>query len=162
MIQPKAQSAVSLFLLYAMSSVLCPAFNVQRAISSVLCPACYVQHSTSTVLCPPCYVQRAMSSCTIVVKRILYLDDNGCLLTDWFCSGDVYNRLIKKVPPEAEHKTFYHVASVIFRDGVFNWGRVVALFYFAYNVCLKVGRQCCRLVGVTGAAVWWGQPEWGD
>ena len=48
------------------------------------------------------------------------------------------DRLIKKVPPEAERKTFYNVAAQIFSDGVFNWGRVVALFYFAYKVCIKV------------------------
>ena len=48
------------------------------------------------------------------------------------------HRLIKKVPPEAERKVFYNVAAQIFADGVFNWGRVVALFYFAYKVCIKV------------------------
>ncbi|XP_076450976.1 apoptosis regulator BAX-like [Babylonia areolata] len=59
------------------------------------------------------------------------------------CIGDELDRdqklqdLIKKVPPEAERKTFYNVASQIFADGVFNWGRVVALFYFAYKVCVK-------------------------
>ncbi|KAK7099047.1 apoptosis regulator BAX-like [Littorina saxatilis] len=59
------------------------------------------------------------------------------------CIGDELDRdqklqeLVKKVPPEAERKTFYSVASQIFSDGVFNWGRVVALFYFAYKVCVK-------------------------
>jgi hypothetical protein len=46
--------------------------------------------------------------------------------------------LIKKVPPDAERKTFMSIAQQIFDDGVFNWGRVVALFYFAYKVCIKV------------------------
>ncbi|XP_025086857.1 apoptosis regulator BAX-like [Pomacea canaliculata] len=45
--------------------------------------------------------------------------------------------LVKKVPPEAERRVFLSVASKIFEDGVFNWGRVVALFYFAYKVCIK-------------------------
>ncbi|KAH9500574.1 hypothetical protein Btru_072303 [Bulinus truncatus] len=45
--------------------------------------------------------------------------------------------LVNRVPPEAERQTLLNVASHIFRDGIFNWGRVVALFYFAYKVCLK-------------------------
>ncbi|CAL1532428.1 unnamed protein product [Lymnaea stagnalis] len=45
--------------------------------------------------------------------------------------------LVSRVPPEAERKTLLNVAANIFRDGIFNWGRVVALFYFAYKVCAK-------------------------
>ena len=47
-------------------------------------------------------------------------------------------RLVSKVPPEAERQVILNVAANIFEDGVFNWGRVVALFYFAYKVCVKV------------------------
>lgn len=59
------------------------------------------------------------------------------------CIGDELDRdqklqdLIKQVPPESERKTFLNVARQIFADGVFNWGRVTALFYFAYKVCIK-------------------------
>ncbi|XP_050409996.1 apoptosis regulator BAX [Patella vulgata] len=59
------------------------------------------------------------------------------------CIGDELDKdermlnLIARVPPEAEHKTFLNVASEIFKDGVVNWGRIVALFYFAYKICLK-------------------------
>ncbi|GFS16532.1 apoptosis regulator BAX [Elysia marginata] len=45
--------------------------------------------------------------------------------------------LVSKVPPEAESQVILNVAANIFEDGVFNWGRVVALFYFAYKVCVK-------------------------
>ncbi|CAG5134679.1 unnamed protein product [Candidula unifasciata] len=59
------------------------------------------------------------------------------------CIGDDLDRdqklqeLVTKVPPEAERQTLLNVASRIFEDGIFNWGRVVALFYFAYKVCVK-------------------------
>ena len=67
------------------------------------------------------------------------------LISTDFHSECVYvYSLIKKVPPEAERKVFYNVASQIFSDGVFNWGRVVALFYFAYKVCVKV--SICKLL----------------
>uniref|UniRef100_A0A3P9BWY1 BCL2 associated X, apoptosis regulator a n=1 Tax=Maylandia zebra TaxID=106582 RepID=A0A3P9BWY1_9CICH len=35
-------------------------------------------------------------------------------------------------------KVFMRVASEIFSDGIFNWGRVVALFYFACRLVIKV------------------------
>lgn len=59
------------------------------------------------------------------------------------CIGDELDRdqrlqdLISKVPPESERTTILNVAKQIFSDGVFNWGRVTALFYFAYAVCRK-------------------------
>ncbi|XP_046356744.1 apoptosis regulator BAX-like [Haliotis cracherodii] len=52
--------------------------------------------------------------------------------------GDVrLQNLISQVPPDAQRSTFLNVAQSIFSDGVFNWGRVVALFYFAYKMALK-------------------------
>jgi len=45
---------------------------------------------------------------------------------------------ISAVPPDASSDVFLNVASSIFDDGVFNWGRVVALFYYAYKVAIKV------------------------
>ena len=35
-------------------------------------------------------------------------------------------------------QVFLRVAREIFSDGVFNWGRVVALFYFACRLVIKV------------------------
>lgn len=59
------------------------------------------------------------------------------------CIGDELDRdqrlqsLISKVPPESGRAIILNVAKQIFSDGVFNWGRVAALFYFAYEVCRK-------------------------
>ncbi|ESO95301.1 hypothetical protein LOTGIDRAFT_68260, partial [Lottia gigantea] len=47
------------------------------------------------------------------------------------------HNLIAKVPPRTECKTFMKVAGDIFSDGVINWGRIVALFYFAFRMILK-------------------------
>ncbi|KAG9342835.1 hypothetical protein JZ751_015042 [Albula glossodonta] len=44
---------------------------------------------------------------------------------------------------------FFKVACEIFSDGKFNWGRVVALFYFA-----------CRLVIKDGIRSYFGTPTW--
>ncbi|ELU18007.1 hypothetical protein CAPTEDRAFT_135881, partial [Capitella teleta] len=45
--------------------------------------------------------------------------------------------LLSRVTPDSPKNTFFSVAKEIFRDGVFNWGRVVALFYFAYKMIIK-------------------------
>lgn len=42
---------------------------------------------------------------------------------------------------------FMRVAIEIFSDGKFNWGRVVALFYFACRLVIKVREAAlCRLM----------------
>ncbi|KAJ8299711.1 hypothetical protein KUTeg_023771 [Tegillarca granosa] len=59
------------------------------------------------------------------------------------CIGDELDRdeniqgLCSKVPPDAPHKTFLNVANSFFSDGVYNWGRVGSLFYFAYKMAVK-------------------------
>ena len=40
---------------------------------------------------------------------------------------------------------FMKVAYEIFSDGKFNWGRVVALFYFACRLVIKVSGTCLWL-----------------
>ena len=60
-----------------------------------------------------------------------YTDDTKCCFV---CSDSA----ISAVPPDASSDVFLNVASSIFDDGVFNWGRVVALFYYAYKVAIKV------------------------
>ena len=47
--------------------------------------------------------------------------------------------MINQVSPCASKETFYQIAREIFSDGVYNWGRIVALFYFGYKMVLKVG-----------------------
>ena len=46
--------------------------------------------------------------------------------------------LISQISPDAPKQTFMNVAKEIFSDGVYNWGRIVALFYFAYKMVVKV------------------------
>ncbi|NWT14729.1 BAX regulator, partial [Vireo altiloquus] len=47
-------------------------------------------------------------------------------------------RMIEQVGCDAPKKLFFRVAKEMFADGTFNWGRVVALFYFACKLVLKV------------------------
>lgn len=53
-------------------------------------------------------------------------------------------RMIAAVDTDSPREVFFRVASEMFSDGNFNWGRVVALFYFASKLVLKVGG--CRIV----------------
>lgn len=52
--------------------------------------------------------------------------------------------MIAAVDTNSPREVFFRVASEMFSDGNFNWGRVVALFYFASKLVLKVGG--CRAV----------------
>uniref|UniRef100_A0A7N4PU30 BCL2 associated X, apoptosis regulator n=1 Tax=Sarcophilus harrisii TaxID=9305 RepID=A0A7N4PU30_SARHA len=48
-------------------------------------------------------------------------------------------RMIAAVETDSPREVFFRVAAEMFSDGNFNWGRVVALFYFASKLVLKVG-----------------------
>ena len=56
----------------------------------------------------------------------------------------MYFSLCSQVSPEATTDTFLTVAKSFFSDGVYNWGRVGSLFYFAYKMVVKVRILCCR------------------
>lgn len=47
--------------------------------------------------------------------------------------------MIADVDTDSPREVFFRVAADMFADGNFNWGRVVALFYFASKLVLKVG-----------------------
>lgn len=55
-------------------------------------------------------------------------------------------RMIADVDTNSPREVFFRVAAEMFADGNFNWGRVVALFYFASKLVLKVGS--CSVVGL--------------
>ncbi|KAM9225870.1 apoptosis regulator BAX isoform 1-T1 [Dugong dugon] len=46
-------------------------------------------------------------------------------------------RMISAVDTHSPREVFFRVAAEMFSDGNFNWGRVVALFYFASKLVLK-------------------------
>ncbi|KAB1274352.1 Apoptosis regulator BAX [Camelus dromedarius] len=58
-------------------------------------------------------------------------------------------RMIAAVDTDSPREVFFRVAAEMFSDGNFNWGRVVALFYFASKLVLKVG-SCRAKTGAQG------------
>jgi hypothetical protein len=50
-----------------------------------------------------------------------------------------------QVATNSPYETFSDVAKELFADGIYNWGRIVTLFYFTYKLILKVSpcsHQC--------------------
>lgn len=65
-------------------------------------------------------------------------------------------RIIGRIRPDSPKQTFLEVAKEIFADGNFNWGRVVALFYFAYKMAVKtLEAKFEKLVPVVQMIVEW-------
>ena len=49
--------------------------------------------------------------------------------------------MVDQVPIDSPYETFSDVAKELFCDGVYNWGRIVTLFYFTYKLIMKVCEQ---------------------
>lgn len=62
-------------------------------------------------------------------------------------------RMIAAVDTDSPREVFFRVASEMFSDGNFNWGRVVALFYFASKLVLKVGGYVAMSPGAAALRV---------
>lgn len=45
--------------------------------------------------------------------------------------------MVNQVPANSPYETFSDVAKELFSDGIYNWGRIVTLFYFTYKLILK-------------------------
>ncbi|XP_064635426.1 apoptosis regulator BAX-like isoform X2 [Lineus longissimus] len=63
--------------------------------------------------------------------------------------------LIDSISPDAPRQTFMNVAREIFSDGVFNWGRVVALFYFAFRMVVKAFNKVADKVPLIRTIIDW-------
>ncbi|XP_031464550.1 apoptosis regulator BAX-like, partial [Phasianus colchicus] len=61
--------------------------------------------------------------------------------------------MIAQVGCHAPREVFFRVAAEMFADGTFNWGRVVALFYFACKLVIKA--LCTRLPQVVQTLLDW-------
>ena len=57
------------------------------------------------------------------------------------CDCCFFFRMINDSALEPTKDMFMKVAIEIFSDGKFNWGRVVALFYFACRLVIKVSEN---------------------
>ncbi|CAF1094353.1 unnamed protein product [Adineta steineri] len=45
--------------------------------------------------------------------------------------------MVDQVPDDSPYETFSNVAKELFCDGIYNWGRIVTLFYFTYKLIMK-------------------------
>ncbi|XP_019406645.1 PREDICTED: apoptosis regulator BAX isoform X1 [Crocodylus porosus] len=74
------------------------------------------------------------SLCSNDTKRL-----SECLrrIGDELDSNMDLQRMIEQVGSQPPKEVFFRVATEMFSDGTFNWGRVVALFYFACKLVLK-------------------------
>lgn len=48
------------------------------------------------------------------------------------------NRLINRVPPDAEESILLAVVNIFSKGGRWNWANVIILFYFGYGLCKRV------------------------
>uniref|UniRef100_A0A8D0BF65 Apoptosis regulator BAX n=1 Tax=Salvator merianae TaxID=96440 RepID=A0A8D0BF65_SALMN len=62
-------------------------------------------------------------------------------------------RMIEQVQMYPPKDVFFRVAAEMFSDGTFNWGRVVALFYFACKLVLKA--ICTKLPELIKTTINW-------
>ncbi|XP_028929283.1 apoptosis regulator BAX isoform X1 [Ornithorhynchus anatinus] len=62
-------------------------------------------------------------------------------------------RMIESVDTNSPRDVFFRVAAEMFADGTFNWGRVVALFYFACKLVLKA--LCTKVPELIRTIVGW-------
>ncbi|XP_033025740.1 apoptosis regulator BAX [Lacerta agilis] len=62
-------------------------------------------------------------------------------------------RMIEQVQMYPPKEVFFRVAAEMFSDGTFNWGRVVALFYFACKLVLKA--ICTKLPELIRTIISW-------
>ena len=49
--------------------------------------------------------------------------------------------MVAQVPVDSPYETFSDVAKELFCDGIYNWGRIVTLFYFTYKLIMKVSSK---------------------
>lgn len=78
-----------------------------------------------------------------------YLDDVAITLRtigDQLSQDYELNSLIDMVPIQSPREIFFKVCKQMFQDGQFNWGRVVALFYFAYRLIAKAIQKSAESV----------------
>ena len=86
---------------------------------------------------------RVKSDVAITLQRI------GDDLTNNTGINDLIGQI--KVTPDTVYKTFFSVAMQLFSDGNVNWGRIVALFYFAYRLAL----QCITNMSLLQTIIGW-------
>lgn len=58
-------------------------------------------------------------------------------IADSIDQGEDFQRVVSDIPKDPSIDEIMCYVRDVFSDGEINWGRIVALFYFAYKVCVK-------------------------
>lgn len=77
-----------------------------------------------------------MNSMLINESKGLFLDQHRLLYRCLLLFS-----MVNQVPINSPYETFSSVAKELFADGIYNWGRIVTLFYFTYKLVLKVTKD---------------------
>jgi len=59
------------------------------------------------------------------------------IIGDELDADERIKNMVDQVPVNSPYETFSDVAKELFCDGIYNWGRIVTLFYFTYKLILK-------------------------
>jgi len=59
------------------------------------------------------------------------------IIGDELDADERIKNMVDQVPINSPYETFSDVAKELFCDGIYNWGRIVTLFYFTYKLILK-------------------------
>ncbi|CAH1785491.1 unnamed protein product [Owenia fusiformis] len=89
------------------------------------------------------------------IDRMKEVADTLREIGDQLDGDERLQQLIAAVPPECPEETFMKVAKEIFKDGVFNWGRVVALFYFTFKMAVKAVRNSLNRIPLIRTIMEW-------
>lgn len=73
---------------------------------------------------------------SLACSNSLSLFSSSCASGKYF--SFFQSRMVDQVPINSPYETFSAVAKELFCDGIYNWGRIVILFYFTYKLILKV------------------------
>ena len=90
-----------------------------------------VCHADRTGPRPAGFSDEALSDIALTLRRI----------GDDLAQNVELNNVIEQVPIHSTKDIFVKVCFQIFRDGNLNWGRVVAVFYFAYRLIIRTLAQ---------------------
>ncbi|XP_078725512.1 apoptosis regulator BAX-like isoform X1 [Lampetra fluviatilis] len=75
-------------------------------------------------------------------RRVVEVADCLKKIADELENNVQLQRLLQNIPVNSPKDYLFSVACRLFDDGIFNWGRVATLFYFAYKLVIRAYASC--------------------